>query len=282
FLARMPDGTALAIALDAFSFFIAAITPLFLQVPSPKRTDLGGGANGRKTVLADIREGAMYIWVRRPMLWLLATFTMANLMFSFMTMLRPMMVKFNLAAEWSTRGFTYETALALVSSALGVGGLVGGLIISAWGGLKTRRVYGVILFTILASFAQVVFGLANTLFVAAAASALWSGLVPFMNAHSAAIWQSQTPRELQGRVFSVRRVIAQFTFPIGTALAGISGGLFNPGTVIAVAGVLLLIFCLGQLTNPSLLRIEDKAYMDELASQAAQPAPAVPVEQTHT
>jgi len=27
------------------------------------------------------------------------------------------------------------------------------------------------------------------------------GMIPFMNAHSQAIWQTQVPRELQGRVF---------------------------------------------------------------------------------
>jgi MFS transporter, DHA3 family, macrolide efflux protein len=277
-LARISEGTPLAISVDALTFFLAALTPLFLFVPSPVRDDLGPGAKNRKSLLADIREGALFIWRRRPMLWLLATFTAANLLFSFMSMLRPMIVKFNLVADWTAGGFTYETALALVSSALGVGGLVGGLIMSTWGGLKSRRVYGVIIFMILAALSQVMFGLANTLYIAAVASALWSAIVPFMNAHSAAIWQAQTPRELQGRVFSVRRVIAQFTYPIGTALAGIAGGIFNPGIVIAVAGVLLLIFCIGQLVNPYLLHIEDKAYMDELAARAAGPVSASPAE----
>ena len=40
---------------------------------------------------------------------------------------------------------------------------------------------------------------------------------PISNVHSQAIWQTQTPRELQGRVFSVRRLIAQFTSPLGVA-----------------------------------------------------------------
>jgi hypothetical protein len=89
-----------------------------------------------------------------------------------------------------------------------------------------------------------------------------------MNAHSQAIWQGQTPRELQGRVFAVRRVIAQFTNPIGTALAGIAGGIFNPGLVVAVTGALLALFCLAQLFNPYLLKVEDKDYLDALAASA--------------
>ena len=81
------------------------------------------------------------------------------------------------------------------------------------------------------------------------------------------IWQTQTPRELQGRVFSVRRVIAQFSFPLGTALAGVFGGLFNPGIVIAIMGAVLAVFCIAQLFNPYLLQVEDKTFLDELAAR---------------
>ena len=34
------------------------------------------------------------------------------------------------------------------------------------------------------------------------------------------IWLTQTPHELQGRVFAVHRLIAQFTWPLSAALAG--------------------------------------------------------------
>jgi hypothetical protein len=102
-------------------------------------------------------------------------------------------------------------------------------------------------------------------------------MVPFMNAHSQTIWQTQTPRELQGRVFSVRRVIAQFTWPLSTALAGVAGGLFNPGLVIAVLGGVLVVFCVAQLFNPTLMRVEDKAWLDDMAAlrgPALVPSPA--------
>jgi hypothetical protein len=94
-------------------------------------------------------------------------------------------------------------------------------------------------------------------------------MVPIMNAHSQAIWQTQTPRELQGRVFAVRRLIAQFTWPLSTAIAGIVGGMFNPGAVVAVLGGILVLFCVGQMFNPYLLRVEDKDYLDQLAASAA-------------
>jgi DHA3 family macrolide efflux protein-like MFS transporter len=265
FIASLSDGTPLAITLDAITFFVAAAVPLFLFIPSPRRGDLSGNLSGRrKSIWQDIAEGARYIWNRRPLLWLLGTFTVANLVGAFFVML-PLVLKFNLAADWTARGFTYETALALLSSVGGIGGVAGGVIISAWGGLKKRRIYGILVPLIIAGIAFAIFGLSPWLYLTAASVALFDGMTPFMNAHSQAIWQTQTPRELQGRVFSVRRVIAQFTYPLGTALAGVFGGYFNPGWVIAIMGIVMVVFCIAQLFNPYLLQVEDKAYLDGLA-----------------
>ena len=267
FLGRLSDGAPLAIAIDAITFFLAAATLLFLFIPSPKRTDLQLSTGGkRKSLWADILEGGRYIWQRRPLLWLLGTFTMANLT-SAAFVIQPLLIKYNLAADWGARGFTYETALALLTSVGGIGGVVGGVFISAWGGLKKRRVYGVVLPLLLCGLAMVVFGLSPWLYLAAGAAALAEFVNPILNAHSQAIWQIQTPRELQGRVFSVRRLIAQCSAPLGTLLAGIFGGLFNPGWVMAGMGALLAVFCLAQMFNPYLLRVEDKAYLDGLAEQ---------------
>lgn len=180
------------------------------------------------------------------------------------------MIKFNLASDWVTRGFSYETALAFVSSIGAIGGVAGGILISTWGGLKKRRVYGVLVPMIIASTAQIVFGFSGFIYLTALMAFLMEGVLPFMNAHSQAIWQAQTPHELQGRVFAVRRVIAQCTWPLSTALAGWIGGLFNPGWVMGIMGTALALFCLAQLFNPYLLRVEDKAWLDEMAAQHAE------------
>lgn len=260
-LAALTNGVPLAIGLDVFTFLLAAAVPLFLFVPSPKRSL----TDRPKTMWADVKEGIFFIWRRRPIVWLLSAFTVANLVIAFTLVQRPLMVKFNLAADWTARGFTFETALALLSSVAGIGGVIGGVLISAWGGLRTRRVFGVLIPMIFTGFAQVVYGLSPWLFLTAGAAALWSAMIPILNAHSQSIWQSVTPRELQGRVFAARRVIAQFTIPLGTLLGGSAGGFFDPGLSMAVAGVLMILFTIGQLFNPSLLRIEDKKYLEHLA-----------------
>jgi len=267
FLAGLQTGIPLAIMIDAITFFFASSALIFLFIPSPHRSDLNDdNSQPRPSIWTDVKEGAVFIIKRYPMLWLLATFTVGNFSAGAFV-LQPILVKFNLAADWIARGFTFETALALLGSIASIGGLVGGIIISTWGGLKKHRIYGVVLPILAVSLIMIVYGLSPWIYLTAVAAFLFDALIPVMNSHSQAIWQSQTPHELQGRVFSVRRLIARFSLPLGTVLAGALGGTINPGWVFAGLGLVGALFCTAQLFNPYLLKIEDKAYLDQLASK---------------
>lgn len=267
-IAGLQDGASLAIAVDVLTFAVAVIALMLVHIPSPKRTDLKVGKADRPSIWQDVREGARYIWQRPAMLWLLSSYTVANFAGAPLFVLLPLLVRDNLAADWMARGFIFETALALINSALSAGGLVGGVLISAWGGLKHRRIYGVIVPMLVVGILQAVFGLSSMLFLSAGIGVALTLMLPIMNAHSQSIWQTLTPNELQGRVFSVRQIIAQFTVPLGTAMAGIVGGRFDSGLVIAIMGGVLSIFCAAQLFNSALLGVEDKRGNEAVELQA--------------
>jgi MFS transporter, DHA3 family, macrolide efflux protein len=258
-LATLGDGTALVFAIDAAAFLVSMLVVAAVTIPSPKRADVGASGRVEASIWSDIRAGARYIVQRRPLLWLLGTFTVANLANAPFGVVTPLLVKFNLAADWTARGFSFETALALLTTAGGLGGLAGGLCVSAWGGLKRSRVYGVLVPMIVAGAAQIVYSLSPVITVTAAAAFAASAMHPVLNAHSQAIWQSQTPREMQGRVFAVRRVIAQCSIPLGTLMAGALAGIVDPGYVLAGLGLVLAVVCMAQLANPVLLSVEEKA-----------------------
>jgi MFS transporter, DHA3 family, macrolide efflux protein len=268
-LASVKSGGAVAMGVDAVTFFFAAAALLFLFIPSPKRSDMDPAAGKPKvSIWADVRQGARFIWVRRPMLWLLLTFTVANLCFAPLGVFEPLIVKFNLGPDWLGKGFTYEIALATITTATSLGGLAGGIIISAWGGLKRKRVLGVLGSILIFAVLLAAFGLSTSFYLSIGIAFLATMALPAANAHSQAIWQSITPHELQGRVFAVRRVIAQFAGPFATALAGLLAGVFNPGYVLAAMNVGLAIFMIFQCLNPALLRVEDKEYLESLAAKA--------------
>ncbi len=258
----MGNGTPLVIAVDALTFFLCAAVLLVVHVPSPARSDVSAGGGIEESVWADMREGARYIWQRPPLLWLLATFAVANLAGAPTGVLVPLLVKFNLAPDWAARGYSFETALALLGVASGIGGVVGGALVSTWGGLKRNRVYGILVPMLLAGFLQIVYGLSPLVLISAAAACLGAAMHPILNAHSQSIWQSHTPRELQGRVFSIRRLIAWTILPISTAAGGAIAGAVDPGYVLASLGLIWVLFCSVQLFNPQLLRVEDIRWLD--------------------
>jgi DHA3 family macrolide efflux protein-like MFS transporter len=268
-IVKMSNGTPLVIAIDALTFFLCAVVLLLVHVPSPTRADVDRGGRIEQSVWADIREGALYIWRRPPLLWLLTTFAVANLAGAPTGVIVPLIVKFNLESDWAAHGHTFETTLALLGVASGVGGVIGGLLVSTWGGLKRNRVYGVLVPMLLAGVLQVVYGLSPLVSISAAAASLGAAMHPILNAHSQSIWQSHTPRELQGRVFSIRRLIAWTTLPISTAAAGAFAGVLDPGYVFASLGLIWAVFSTAQLFNPYLLRV-DKAALDAAEEQPAR------------
>jgi MFS family permease len=259
-------GVATCITANVLTFVLSSAVLFAVHIPSPQRSDVSAGGKLQASMWSDIRAGLLFIWRRRPLLWLLGTFTLANFAGGAGRVITPLVVKFNFAPDWTAHGFSYETALALIGTLSGIGGVTGGVLMSTWGGLRRARVYGVLVPMLLGGIADIVFGSTSLLFVAAAAGLAFSAMGPILNAHSQTIWQTQTPRELQGRVFSVRRLIAQCTLPAGTLSAGPLAGLFDPGLVLAALGTLLVLFCTAQLWNPYLLRVDDKEWLDRLAA----------------
>ncbi|GBF05923.1 major facilitator superfamily transporter [Deinococcus aerius] len=260
----LQNGTALVFLLDGLTFLVAGLVLWRLHIPTPKRTDAVP-----KSLMSDVGFGFRYILARRPLLWLLGTFSVANFVGAPLGVFEPLIVKFTLGPDWQARGLTFEAALALLATVGGVGGVLGGVFISSWGGLKERRVLGVLVPMILGGLALVAFAFSRNLYLSAVLMALNFFTIPVLNAHSQAIWQTQVPPEMQGRVFSVRRLIAQCTGPFATFLAGIAGGLFPPASILLVLGIAQVAFCAAQLFNPYLRRVEDRAWLEELATRRA-------------
>jgi hypothetical protein len=90
---------------------------------------------------------------------------------------------------------------------------------SAWGGFK-RRVHGVLAGWIVSSFFFALVGLGTSLPLWVGGMALSTILSPLINGSNQAIWQSKVAPDVQGRVFSARRLIAWMTNPISPLIAG--------------------------------------------------------------
>jgi MFS family permease len=130
--------------------------------------------------------------------------------------------------------------LAAVLSATGVGGLLGALILSIWGGPKPR-IHGLFWGTALSNASGVLLGLVKTSPLWVITSFFEAVFYPFLGNSNATIWISKVDPRVQGRVFASRFLIAQITSPLGLVIAGpLADYVFEPA--MQPSGILAGIF----------------------------------------
>ena len=211
-------GIGSILIFDIISFIIAIGALLLVNIPQPVAS-----ADGRitSTLLEDSLFGFRYILARKGLLGLQIELLLVNFTASIcFPLLTPMIL--------SQTGDN-TVILGSVRSAFGVGGVVGGLILSAWGGPK-RKVHGVLIGMALEGLGFAILGLGGTPILWALGAFLMMVFAPIVNGCNQAIWQSKVPPEMQGRVFSARAFIALMSQPIAMAIAGpLADGFLLPG-----------------------------------------------------
>ena len=195
--------------IDVVTFLLAIGALLIVYVPQPQRTE--EGTQGQGGLWTQAVYGFRYIFARPGLVGLLTIFLLGNL-FSGMqwTLLAPMIL---------SRTGNNEIIFGSVQSAGAIGGVIGGVLMSLWGGFK-RRIHGVLLGWILTSLVLALLGIGRGPSVWIPSMLVGALFVPLINGSSQAIWQAKVAPDLQGRVFSARRLIAWVTQPITPLIAG--------------------------------------------------------------
>jgi MFS transporter, DHA3 family, macrolide efflux protein len=222
-------GIGGVLAIDVATCVVAVGVLFFITVPPPIRTtaeEAGAGGNLGK-FWREVTYGFRYIWARPSLFGLQMTFLVSNFLGGMgLILVNPMVL---------ARTGNNELALATVQTAFGIGGVVGGLLLSTWGGPK-RRVHGVLLGFIWASLFQIWLGTGQTLWIWSAASFMMMLSFPIINGSNQSIWQAKVPPDVQGRVFGARRVFAQISGPLGMVLAGpLADFVFEPAMAVGGA-----------------------------------------------
>ncbi len=204
--------------IDIVTFLAAVAGVLLVTIPQPTVSAEG---EVKRSIWKDAVFGFRFILQRPSLLGLQLVFFFGNLLGSLTGMLlNPMIL---------SRTGNNEVILSFVQAGFGAGAVVGGLILVRTGGLN-RRTNGVIWGWFLSAwFGLVLLGMGRTLpvwLVVVFASAFVN---VYINASNQSIWQAKVPPDLQGRVFSARRMIAQVVGPLGILLSGpLADRLFEP------------------------------------------------------
>ncbi len=269
--------------IDIITFLAAVGGILVVSIPQPKVSAEGEAKNN---IWRDSIFGFRYILKRPSLLGLQMLFFFSNLLASIAgTLLAPMIL---------SRTGNDEQILSFVQGAFGAGAVLGGLILVRTGGLK-RRTNGIIWGWFFGSlFGYTLLGAGRSLpfwLVVAFASSV---VIVYINASNQAIWQAKVPADLQGRVFSARRMIAQIVGPVGILLAGpLADRLFEPALreggnltgafawlvgvgpgagmalIMIICGLVIMVICVIAYRIPAIRNAEDI-----LPDHDAAPAPA--------
>jgi MFS family permease len=239
------------LAIDLVTLSIAILTLLSVHVPQPPVTQTG--LESRGSLWKESVFGLSYILKRPGLLGLQVVFLLGNFFITIAyTLSAPMIL---------ARTGNNELALGTVNSIGAVGGVVGAAVLSAWGGPK-RKVHGVLAgWGLIGLLGTVLLGLGRAIPLWTISLFLGSFTNPFLNGSNQTIWQSKVAPDVQGRVFSTRRLIAWLSMPLATLVAGpladkvlepamLPGGSLAPlfGPIVGVgpgAGMSLIILFMG-------------------------------------
>ncbi len=271
-------GLEWVLAVDIATFLVALLTLSVVRFPRPVRSQAGREGSGR--FLSEAAYGLRYVHRRRGLLALLIYFSLVNVAFSFTwVLLFPVVL-----------GFASEAALGTAISIAGFGGIAGGILMTVWGGGE-RKMPALLLSIATTGLGMSIVGLRPSLPLIVAGLFIVMVSVPVASGSSQAIWQSKVDPDVQGRVFSVRRLLSGAASPLAFftagglvtlvqpwfesdgALAGSVGELIGTGPgrgaafIIVVFGLLAVLVTGAARRHRPLWRVEDDL-PDAVASDA--------------
>jgi DHA3 family macrolide efflux protein-like MFS transporter len=242
-------------AIDVVSAAFAIVPLFFVHIPQPERraaaVDAGTAATAKSkpSLLDDMREGFQYVWSWPGLRSLLIMATVLNFLLNPAGSLMPLLI---------TKHFGGGAAqLGLTNSLWGVGVVLGGLLLSVWGGFKRR---------IVTSMAGVIgLGVGALLIGFAPSSAFWLAIAgmfllgltnPLANGPINAIFQSVIAPDMQGRAFTLIGSACGAMSPIGMAIAGPVADALGVQSWYVVGGVACVLMSTLAFMSPTVMNIE--------------------------
>lgn len=202
-------GLTGVLLIDIVTFLFAIGSLLIVHVPQPEKTQ--EGQQGQGSFWKEAVYGFQYIFARPSLLGLQLIFFAGNLFAGIaFTLVAPMIL---------SRTGNDSLVFGTVQTVGAIAGVVGGIIMSAWGGFK-RKVHGVLLGWAIGGVGLAVSGLVGGVLVWTIGMSLAALTSSLVNSSNQAIWQAKVAPDVQGRVFSARRLIAWFANPISPIIAG--------------------------------------------------------------
>lgn len=255
----MPLHAIMAIDVVTAAF---AIGPLFfIHIPQPERKSQVRD-EAKPSVWRDVVDGFRYLWHWKGMFMVLMLATLINMTINPGMSLLPILVQKHFQGG--------ALQLGWMNSAWGIGMIAGGVILSAWGGFKSK-----VLTSMLAMIGMglgfVLVGLspADAFWMSIAGLALGGTMNPVVNGPLGALLQAVVAPELQGRVFTVLRSMSALAVPLGLAIGGPISDWLGVQVWFVIGGLICIAASVAMLLTPAVMNLESHGHAVQAARDAA-------------
>lgn len=236
------------LAIDVVTALFAIVPLLFIAIPQPERTT--GTQDGPSSFGEDLRLGFRYVRGWPGLMMLIGMAVLINLLLNPAFALLPLLVSDQLAGG--------AVQLGVLQSALGVGIVAGGILLSVWGGFE-RRIITTLCGLVGMGTGILMMGLAPaSLFAMAVGGILLAGLMMSLtNGPIMAITQAAVAPEMQGRVFTLIGSLTAAMSPVGLVIAGPVADLLGVRVWYLAGGGVTILMGVAGFFIPALLEIEN-------------------------
>lgn len=208
-LAALPVFGVLMI--DVGTAALAILPLLFLAIPQPEQPERTMAGDFRQ-VLDDVRLGFKYLLNWKGMFYLTLAAMFLNFLLNPGYTFTPLLV-----TQFFEKGIL---ELSMIETAFSAGMIIGGIILSLWGGFR-RNIDTTIMGIIGLAGGTVIVAVvpADKFSIAIAGMALTGLMQPIANGPLFAIMQSQVSPEIQGRIFSLLESMVSAMMPLSMLVA---------------------------------------------------------------
>ena len=211
-------GATGVMAIDLFTFGVAVLVVLLVHIPRPEQT-AEGRAMQQGALWREALVGFQFLKERRALLYNVLHVSLVNFLITGAMVLNTAYV-LSLTDD--------EALLGTLGGAFGVGAIIGGVIMGAWGGTRPR-IHTIMPGIIVVGIGLALLGLGRSPITLGAAIIVMALPLPMINASFMSIMQIKVPADLQGRVFASLGQVSIMLTPLAYLLAGpLADQVFEP------------------------------------------------------
>ena len=243
-------GVKLVLLVDIGTAAIAVAALFFVAIPRPERKVFEGSRFSES--IRDLSEGFKYLWRNKGVRYILVTIFIARLLAQPVGSFMPLLVMNHFGGGALHLGWFQSTQGAAI--------IIGGAVLTAWGGFRRKIVTSSI------GFAGIAAGF--LILALASSSAYWFALVgvflfgfsmPHYSAPLNAIFQTIVPAPMQGRFFAVYQSLYFSAGPIAMLAAGPLADLVGIRSFYLIGAIALGVIACVRMLIPSIMHIEETA-----------------------